>query len=222
MPAARSAVAVAVATTLLATTACSDDEPQSDTPQLSIAEAESDVFLRAEDVSLIEGFEGAETQTLDEFQLFENPDQRGPCGTALAPPSIDGASGRALTGDRISLVQIVVPTTAELQAYLSELDDDSGPPCGPYRSTTNTGTTQTVSEIVVYSIDADDATGVAWTSLIEVEEGAVYAGVIALESEGTTVFVQIQSATPIPEEGVQFLTDLTIVRLRATRGDLEE
>ncbi|MGI9645108.1 MAG: hypothetical protein ACR2O6_07350 [Ilumatobacteraceae bacterium] len=219
MLAVRSAVAVAAALTVLA--ACSDDEPQSDTPALSIAEGETDVFLRADDVAFIAGFEGAEVETFEEFPLFENPDQRGPCGTEIAPASIEGASGRALTGSSISLVQIVVPTTAELEAYLTELEADSGPPCGPYRSTTNTGTTQTVSEVVVYGIGAEDTFGVAWTNLIEVDEGSVYAGVIALESEGTTVFVQVQSATPIPQEGIQFLSDATVLRLREARGDGE-
>ena len=215
MLAARSAVAAAVAVAALA--ACSDDEPESDTPELSIAEADVEGLLLVEDVALIEGFDDAEAVTFDNFPLFENPDQRGPCGSEIAPVAVDDASGQALTGTSISLVQIVVPTTAELQAYLAELQADSGPPCGPYRSTTNTGTTQVVSEVVVYGIEAEDASGVAWTNLIEVDEGAVYAGVIALESDGTTVFVQVQSATPIPQEGIQFLSDATVLRLREAR-----
>lgn len=219
MLATRPAVVAAALAIGFAGAACSDDDDGSQTPEISIDENVSVGFLTADDLSSISGFEDVETQSFEEFPVFENPDLRGPCGAEVAPISFDGASGQALGGSSIVIVQFSLPTTTELQAYLNELAADEGPPCGPYRSTTNTGNVQTVSDITVYGLDSEDVAGIAWTSLIEVEGSFAYAGLVFLQTEETTTLVQIQSATPIPEVGIQFLTEAATVRLLDASDD---
>ena len=196
--------------------ACTSDESQSSTPQISLDDGSSlvDRLLIPDDVALISGFDGVEAHDFEEFPVFENPDPRGPCGALVSVPTLDGAAGGALTGATIGLIQLVTPASPEYQAYITTLLADQGPPCDRYISETNTGEIQNVSEIVLYDADGEGVRGVAWTSLVEVDAKSIYLGVIAVETAELITFVQIQSASAIPQEGMQLLTERAVLRLQ--------
>ncbi len=128
-------------------------------------------------------------------------------------PTFDDATGRVLTGTSIGLTQLIAPAAAKYTAYISDLAADLTTDCGPYNSLTNTGATQTVSEITGFEATGDEVQGVAWTSLVEVGDQAIYAGAIALEAAGSVTLIRVQSATPIPVEGMDSLVQLATLRL---------
>jgi hypothetical protein len=216
LPTRRVAIAAVMAASLLA--ACTSDDSQSSTPQIGLDDDSSlvDRLLKPDDVALISGFDGVEVRDLEEFPVFENPDPRGPCGAPVSVPPLDGAAGRAQTGATIGLIQFVTPASPEYQAYITTLLTDQGPPCDRYTSETNTGEIQNVSEIVLYDADGEGVRGVAWTSLVEVDTKSIYLGVIAVEAAESIAFVQVQSAFAIPQEGMQLLTELAVLRLKGT------
>jgi len=197
-------------------TACGSDGPNSQTPQLELDEESAMIasLLQPDDVSAIAGFDGVEAKDLRDVPVFENPDPRGPCGSPVPPPAFADGTGRALTGGSLGLIQLVTPATDAQTAYFEAILADDGPPCESYTSTTNTGATQNVSEITVYGVSGDGVRGVAWTNLVEVDGGSVYTGVVAAEAADAISFVQVQSASPIPQEGMQLLAEATVLRMQ--------
>ncbi len=214
-PRRRLPVGLAALTAAILLSACGSDAPRSQTPQIVIDDGSplADLLLTVDDVAPISGFDGVERRELDELSLFENPDPRGPCGTPVTPPSFQPAAGRALSGATINLIQVIAPATPADRDYLEALIADQGPPCDGYTSTTNTGATQTVSDITVYAATGEGVLGVAWTNLVEVEGDFLYAGLVALEAADAITFVQVHGASPIPHEGMELLAERAIFRL---------
>lgn len=216
-PIRRLASVTAAVAVLAAPTACSSDGPASQTPRISaVSNAElTDLLLRAEDVSIVGGLDGAEATDLDEATVFQNPDPRTPCGIPVAAPPLEGASARVLTGPTINVAQYVVESTDATRAYLDALLDDDDA-CGGYSSTTNTGEVQRVGDITVYGASGEGVDGLAWTNLVEIGGAVVYAGSIVVEADEKMTILQIRSASPIPAEGIDVLTQAAVLRLRPT------
>ena len=192
-----------------------NDSGGSNTPKITVEATANDLsafLMSASDVHNIAGLTDAVTRDINDMPLFENPDPRGPCGAVSRQPQFAGASGRALTGASLSLVQLVMTTTAEQRDDLKEMIGDRHPACGPYQSTTNRGDQQTVSEIAFVDLPgAKDA--IAWTCRVDVAGVTAYAGVIQIVAEPGTTFIQLQSNLPIAADVVAAIGERAMAKL---------
>lgn len=195
-------------------TACGSDGPTSQTPRVTVAsESElGDRLLRADDVAMISGLDGAEVRELDDSEVFANPDTRTPCGIPVSPPPLDGAAAQTVSGPTINVTQYVIPTSDAAAAYLDALQDDDDA-CGGYTTTSNTGEVQRIGDITRYDTSSDVVDGTAWTNFVEIGGQIVYSGNIVLEADDAMTLLQVRSASAIPAEGVQILTEAATLRL---------
>ena len=53
-----------------------------------------------------------------------------------------------------------------------------------------------------------------WTGLVAFEDNSSHFGAIALVADGSATFITVQSASPIPQEGMTVLADRAVRRLR--------
>jgi hypothetical protein len=200
-----------------ALTGCgSEGEVRSNTPSVTVDANSPNVslLLTEEDVRSVHGMGSAEAQDFTDVPVFENPDPRGPCGGVAPQLPTTGAVGRAFTTPTMMSIQIVVDSSDEQRDYVAALQSDRRSDCGPYQSTTNTGDTQTVSEIEFVELTTD-LPAIAWTGRVDVAGNTAYIGVLALESSGRLAFIQMQSATPFAGETVRTLADRAADRLNA-------
>lgn len=167
---ARDLRAAALLLVLLLTAGCADgDEVESLTPRITVADAGelAELLLTADDVEQA-GFVGFEARDIDDVQLFENPDMRGPCGAPIQFPVLDGAAGRAFVAGGDTIVQIVVERTEELDAVVDAYVADAVDGCPPFESMTNQGLTQQVSDIEIIDISSTSERSAASAVMIEV------------------------------------------------------
>jgi hypothetical protein len=198
-------LAVLAAVALLA--ACSSDggSTGSNTPQITVSDtagvAATDVLLTQDELHDVPGFEQGTIQPFNSVPAFTNPDPRGPCGGKASNPPLDGAAGTAYSaGNTAVAFHLVTPTTDLQRSYLIALSKDRKDPCPTWQSTTNTGSTQTVSDTSFVDVSDVAADALSWTATVGSGTAKAYAGVLILVDDQITSLVQMQSLSPISAE----------------------
>ena len=194
-------LALVLAVALLA--ACSSDGGNgSSTPQITVSDtavkAATDVLLTQEELRTVPGFEQGTVQPFNSVPTFTNPDPRGPCGGKATNPPLDSAAGTAYSaGNTAVAFHLVVPTTDLQRSYLLALSKDRKDPCPTWQSTTNKGTTQTVSDTTFVDVSDVASDALSWTATVGAGTAKAYAGVLILVGDQVTSLVQMQSLSPI-------------------------
>lgn len=205
----------ALVVVLLAATGCSDDEPvESTTPRVTVKEGGelSSFVLAAESVGSVEGFEGVVAQQLGDVQVFENPDPRGPCGGATPAPPLEDTAGRSFAAEGVSVVQVVA-SGDDVDAYVDAQLADIAEPCGPYESTTNVESTQTVGDIEIVVLPDDG--GFFSTARIDSAGQTVFGGSAIIRVDGVVSLVFVLGVEPISLTSMESLARLVDAQLRA-------
>lgn len=197
----RRLLVVAVAAAFVA--GCSSDggsaaNTPSTTVPTSAEPAVTGVLLTQEELRTIPGFEQGTVQPFNSVPSFTNPDPRGPCGGKASNPPMDNAAGTAYSaGNTVVAFHIITPTTDLQRSYLTALAKDRKDPCPTWESTTNKGTTQTVSDTAFVDVSDVAADALSWTSTVSSGDAKAYAAVLILVDDQVTSLVQMQSLAPI-------------------------
>jgi hypothetical protein len=174
----------------------------------------ADLLLTVDEARAIPGFADVSVKEIRDVPLFENPDPRGPCGAVIRNIRMAGAVGRVFAaGD--TTVELVSVSGPDDEANVAEQQADHPIPCGPYKSTTNQGLTQTVSEIAFVQLPKFPGLAVAWVLRIDVGGTKMYGGAAMAIAKGHTVLVQLQSATPIDPGRFGAFVEKAIAKLAA-------
>jgi hypothetical protein len=177
--------------------ACASEAEQprllgSRTPRVTVGETPAELealLLSASDVRDIDGFEGAEASDLDDLELYENPDPRGPCGRPMdALPTPDG--GRVFSTEDGTFVELVWADGQEIEGMIGDFDADLRPGCGSHESTTNQGLTQEASEPVPIDTTGIGDRAIGWTATLRVSGQTAGAGMVVAVEGGRAVLVQ--------------------------------
>mgnify|MGYP000489405940 CR=1 FL=1 len=200
---------------LLGASACSgDDDIESTTPRVTVKEGGelSPFVLAAESVGSVVGFEGVVAQQLGDVQVFENPDPRGPCGGSTPAPPLEDTAGRSFAAEGVSVVQVVA-TGDDVDAYVDAQLDDITDPCGPYDSTTNVETVQTVDRIDI--VPLADESGFFSTARIQNAGQTIFGGSAIVRVDGVTSLVFALGVEPIALSSMESLARLVDAQLRS-------
>lgn len=200
---------------VLAASACSgDDSVDSTTPRVTVKEGGelSSFVLAAESVGSVPGFEGVVAQQLGDVQVFENPDPRGPCGGSTPAPPLEDTAGRSYAAEGVSVVQVVA-SGDDVDAYVDAQLDDITDPCGPYDSTTNVETVQTVDSIDI--VPLADETGFFSTARIQNAGQTIYGGSAIIRVGDVTSLVFVLGVEPIALTSMEALARLVDAELRS-------
>jgi len=198
LPLVRRRAAAACALAILTSSCASSGEVQSNTPRVTVdtGAPESSLLLMQSDVRAIDGLAELVAQDINQVPVFENPDPRGPCGGAAPSPPINDAVGRAFTDSNTSIVELIAVASTEADTYLSALRADRVASCGPFKSTTNTGSTQTISQVEFVDLGSIGGEGIAWTARVDVGQAGGFIGVGAILASGHLALIQAQSGSP--------------------------
>jgi hypothetical protein len=147
----------------------------------------------------------------------ENPDPRGPCGAKIVQPDLTQDAAIGITSSSVLGVQGVMrPTEISAEDYLDANLDDADADCPPWTSTTNTGSTQTVTLLdVVPDQRVDDAIDqqLGIVLKIETEGQTAYAGVVFLRAGDVLSEVAYYGAAEVDARTVEELVVLAAARL---------
>jgi hypothetical protein len=196
--------------------ACSDSESVSERTRLTLTEADelgAEVLLTEDDVASVAGFSDVVSAPMGDVSVFENPDQRGPCGALLPELPLEGASGRSFTGDRAFVLEVVAPWGPGVEEYLSAVVADARPGCDDFESGNGTGITQLVTDVDSVGLGDLGTSSVGWTSVISINGSDDYSGSLALRASDRVAFLQVLSADPVDRSQLEALARLAADRL---------
>jgi hypothetical protein len=149
--------------------------------------------------------------------LSDNPDPRGPCGAKIAQPDLGSGASIAIGSSSIVGFQGVLrPTEPTAEAFLDANLADVREGCPPWQSTTNTGSTQTVTLLdVVPDQPVPDGVDQQLAVVLKVEDSGqtAYAGVIALRSGDVLSELAYFGPAPVDARTVAELVVLLGARL---------
>ncbi|MDE0804506.1 MAG: hypothetical protein OSA99_14430 [Acidimicrobiales bacterium] len=207
-------LAVALVAMLVAAGCSGDDAVDSATPRITAEEGGelSSFVLAAESIGSVDGFEGVVAQELGDVQVFENPDPRGPCGGSSPAPPLEDTAGRSFAAEGVSVVQVVA-SGADVDAYVDAQLDDIADPCGPYDSTTNVETVQTVDSIDI--VPLADESGFFSTARIQNAGQTIYGGSAIIRVDDVTSLVFVVGVEPIALTSMESLARLVDAQLRS-------
>jgi hypothetical protein len=118
--------------------------------------------------------------------LADNPDPRGPCGAEITQPDLAQGESIAITSASILGFQgVLVPKELSAEDYLDANLEDATEGCPPWTSTTNTGSTQTVTLVdVVPEQTVPDGIDQQLGFVLKVEDSGqtAYAGLVLLRA----------------------------------------
>jgi hypothetical protein len=212
---------VAVAIGVAVPTGCAsehDADDESMTPRITEspdAGGLREFLLRESDVHAA-GWPDAVAGDLEEdVAAFENPDPRGPCGGVVPQAPLEGSVARSFSTPDTVVIELVVATDDQVESYLARLQADVTPSCGPYESRTNTGATQTYSDIEMVDLEIAGAGSIGWTGTVTVDGRSTSAGVFMVVGEDRTAFTQIESVSGLSPDQVRDLARHAAGRLGA-------
>lgn len=193
---------------VLVTAACSGatTDIQSNTPRVrSSARELRPGLLTARDVAKVPGLPELERVPENEAELFENPDPRAPCGAPIDQPDLSRGATAVFASSAFTLSDTVVALSEDAaRSYLDANLADATPGCGPYRSRTNQGFTQTVTPTIVDIPPVGDQR-VGQRGRIDVQDQILYIGAVLIRRGDKIVFSLVISAKPIRDDTVQAL-----------------
>jgi hypothetical protein len=204
----------------LALAACASEgtgltDERSNTPRVTVGEPADDVadlLLAARDVEAVDGLQDAAASDVDDIEVYENPDPRGPCGARLdAPPTPD--AGRVLTAGGITALQLVYADASEIDRHVDVLEGDLRPGCGPHESLTNFGAVQQVAEPVALDTTGVGDRAVGWTTAITVDGETAYAGLVLAIGGGHATGLQVLAGHPVGSDTMLSLARAAVARL---------
>jgi hypothetical protein len=209
-------VVAATAVVTLGSGCASGSADDSNTPRITLGGDDDELsgfLLTRSDVTAIDGLEQTTVTEFNEAPLFENPDPRGPCGGVVPAPDFTGAVGRVFAGSSGTLFTLVLESDAKQQSYLRALQADVREVCESHESTTNTGQTQTVSDVSILQSPVAGIEAIGWTSKIEVGEQTGYGGVWLIEADGRVAYIQFLGVAPLLESAMVALAQGAYERL---------
>jgi hypothetical protein len=160
----------------------------------------------------IAAFDGLVARELTPADLFDNPDPRGPCGGRSPELPLDRAVGRAHVRADLSVVQIVMARSEEVEAFVEAQLADVREPCGPYESSTPGGATQRVSDLAVTALP--DGRGYSLTATIEAAGQRAFTGGVLAQGASAATFVIVASQTAaLAPADVEGLADIATAAL---------
>lgn len=193
--------------------ACTDDSAGPTTSPVTVDESSelSSFVLVEQSVASIAGFENVVAQPLNDVDVFENPDPRGPCGGESPAPPLEGTAGAVFAAPGLSIVQVVAEG-ADVDAFFEAQLGDIVDPCGPYESTTDAETVQEVDQIVVATLPDD--LGYFQTARLSTGGQTAFTGSgVVRNSEGVTSLVFAVSVQEIPFASIESLIRLVDAQL---------
>ncbi len=203
----------AIVAVALLSGACTDDDPESTTPRVTVDESSelTSFVLVEQSVASIPGFEAVAAQPLSDVDVFENPDPRGPCGGESPAPPLEGTAGAVFAAPGLSLVQVVAEGP-DVDEFVAAQLADIVEPCGPYESTTNVETVQQIDQIEVVTLPGD--LGYFLTARIQTEGQTAFTGSgLVRNDSGVTSLVFGVSIQEIPASSIESLIRLMDAQL---------
>jgi len=216
-PFVRRAAVAACLLAILPSGCASSGASRSNTPRITVADgaSESALLLTQSDVRALDGLADLVAQDINKVPVFENPDPRGPCGGPAPSPPITDAIGRAFTGSNTSIVEFIAVASPQADKYFAALKADRVVSCGPFKSTTNTGSTQTVSQVQFVDLGSVNGNGIAWTARVDVGQGGGFVGLGVVLAGGRFVMIQAESGSPFDAATLRALVQRAATKLNA-------
>jgi hypothetical protein len=141
-------------------------------------------------------------------------DPTGPCGAAVAAPTLEGAAGRTYDTVKGRIVAIVVPRGPDIDSYVEANRADLTEGCASHTTTAANGSEQTLSGPTSVDVSATAPDGIAWVSTIE-QPGPGSKTTLLLPNDELTVMVTMSSPEPIDPAFVQLLAEVYTSKLAA-------
>lgn len=194
------------------------EERRSTTPRISddpSASRDTSLLLTAADVGAATGLKGVVSEDLANAGVFENEDPRGPCGTPVPQLPTAGGYGRGFRadGDRLRVVELVMPTSTATRSYLDAVVADTRHSCGPYTVRAANGDVHHISDVEILDLPAGCGRCVGMVMKTAVRDRATFIGFSFFESGGTSGMVQVFSVRPVPAATLRGLLDRALARL---------
>ena len=190
-------------------------DERSNTPRITLGEPPADfagLLLSETDMEAVDGLQDAEANDVDDIEVYENPDPRGPCGARLAAPPAPDA-GRVLTAGGITALHLVYADASEIDRHIDVLEGDLWPGCGPHESLTNVGAVQQVAEPVALDTTGVGDRAVGWTTAITVDGETAHVGLVLAIGGGHATGLQVLAGHPVGSDTMLSLARAAVARL---------
>lgn len=199
------AIAVGVISCVVGISGCTvtiASKHQSNTPRITGGSGAANAalnskLLQSADLAGMAGLPaGIQLTSIDQANLHENPDPRGPCGAKIS--SFDAGAGAlvGITGPAETGSEEVFDTPT-VSAFVKESLADLHPGCASYTSTTNTGGTQRVTLLHSASSTTSEQTKIEVIAKIDISVGTVYGNEVLLSSGRYTGVFSIFTSAPL-------------------------
>jgi hypothetical protein len=146
------------------------------------------------------------TTALNDLNLFEDPDPRGPCGAKVESIDLTRGAGVGIAASAVQGAELVVRLDEPAaKAYLGALEADAHDGCAAYQTTTNRGTPQTVTLRTVVALPMLVDGAIATKLTIESSGNATAVTQIVLRRTGTIALTTLFAASPLSDATVRSL-----------------
>jgi hypothetical protein len=149
--------------------------------------------------------------------VFTDPDPRGPCGAHIPYPNFSTGATLAIQSSQLAGAEVAVDLPdAQAADFLAAMQADTHFGCPAYRSTTNTGTTQTARFIASLSMPAsvDQAIGDQFSITSGGHTVDVY--LLAIRSGKRLDFLLLLSPAPLAKSFISRLATAATAKLKAS------
>lgn len=185
----RAVVGLSVVATAVAGCGRGGTPAKSSTPRITLNEspAVKAALLTTAELRAVPGIAATTSVVaLNDLQVFEDPDPRGPCGAKVAPLARAVAAGAGIQGSAVQGTELVVRVSeATAKAYLAALVHDARRGCPAFVTRTNTGAPQTVTPLKAGAVPgvADGAMAASFrltsgTNVVQVTHAVVRRGAV--------------------------------------------